>query len=93
MRYSLKEAVRKGGNGVTRLTCSDKGMSLTCWHRPVCEAVAVNLPPLPPPPAPKKNGGTSAADALPSSTISSRNLRCSRRRKSALTAWRMHEDR
>jgi len=53
-RRILEEAVRKGGNGVTRLTCSDKGLSMTCWRRPTCEAIAINVPPLPPPP-PKVN--------------------------------------
>jgi hypothetical protein len=51
-RRILEQAVRKGGNGVTRLTCSNKGMSMTCWRQPTCNAVAINVPPLPPPPPP-----------------------------------------
>ena len=50
----LEEAVRKGGNGVTQLTCRDQGISMACWHQPACEALAINVPPPPPPPPPKK---------------------------------------
>ena len=37
--------LRQGGNGVSGLTCSDEGMSFSCWSRAKCDAVALNIPP------------------------------------------------
>lgn len=51
-RRLLTAVQRLGGNGVSQLTCTDEGMSWSCWSSAKCEALALNIPPPPPPKPP-----------------------------------------
>ncbi len=51
---------RRGGNGLTQLSCTSEDISLSCWKSATCTAMAINVVE-PPPPPPKKRAATPKA--------------------------------